>query len=193
MVRRMFALTLLVGMLVIAGNAFALTPGTPFSFVDMVVSPTGTSWTHTLDNSDFSIGLSGTEHLKIQDAWMGLLLGYTPQSLNIGSSTISLFAAKPTLDGLAASNTLIGNVGNSPVPGFQWWTVHITDSSVLAAIADKSATISITSLAGTVDKVYASALYGKGVVAPEPVSMALVGFGLAGLPIAGRLRKAFRE
>ena len=65
----------------------------------------------------------------------------------------------------------------------------ITGLDALNSIADKAAGMKLHAVYGTVESVNSSMLSGSGVVAPEPISMLLVGAGMAGLPLAGRFRR----
>src|SRR3990172_2270309 len=73
------------------------------------------------------------------------------------------------------------------------WSRSITDPDILNKIADQSAKIEIITSRGKLKYVNHSVLLGSGVVGPEPISMALVGAGLAGLPIAVRFRRLLRK
>ncbi|MBI5025703.1 MAG: PEP-CTERM sorting domain-containing protein, partial [Nitrospirae bacterium] len=78
-------------------------------------------------------------------------------------------------------------------PFVKAWTHKITEPLALQAIADKSALIKLTANVGKLDEVHFSFIGGSGVVAPEPITMALVGAGMAGLPFAGRFRRFIKR
>lgn len=179
---------LILGIAIFVSNAFALPPGTPFTFEDIVIPNKANPWTHFLDNTDFSPSLDGTEPFLIIDyANLTLKLNFKPKLL---FDSLYGFFALPTLDGYILSNNLISYIANNNNPVNNWlWSTNITNPDALNAIADKQAEIQITTLWGTLKKIKYSSVSGGGSVGPEPVSMLLVGFGLAGLPVAGRLRR----
>lgn len=192
--RKALILVLLAGMLILAANAFALDPGTPFTFTD-TVSPGATStWTHNLSNTDFTPNLNGTEpYLIINSGNLNLNFTFTPVWYQINQQYgFALTVMTPSLDSYYIGDTYF-YWSNSPITVTTTWSTSITESSALNAIADKSAAIKLTANVGTLNSVNSSTLSGSGVVAPEPVSMLLVGIGMAGMPFAGRFRRFLRR
>ncbi len=177
----------LLSIFMFAVNAFALPPGHPFTFKDTVIPESANPWTHFLDNTDFNPALDDTEpFLIIERAKLKLRLNFIPQSVD----SIYVFIANVTLDGYSLTNQLISYASLSGDAVKKWlWSTKITNPDALNAIADKQAEIKITPLFGTLDKVKYASLSGGGAVAPEPISMVLVGVGMVGLPIAKRIRR----
>jgi len=66
--------------------------------------------------------------------------------------------------------------------------ISLKDNALKAISEDKSARIELEVKKGTLHSVNSSTLSGNGVVAPEPVSMVLVGVGMLGLPFLQKLR-----
>lgn len=93
------SLLLLVGLVVLKTNAFALDPGTPFYFYDNI-APTGLNYTHILNEATdfFSDSLYTTniypavsDPLDITSALLSLQIVYTPdQSGNSGEFQIKV-------------------------------------------------------------------------------------------------------
>lgn len=181
----------LLSITIFAGSAFALPPGHHFTFKDTVIPDTANPWTHFLDNADFNPDLNGTEpFLIINRARLLLKINFTPQLVD----SLNVFVASVTLDGNLLSDKLISYVSLSGNKVKNWlWSTGITNPDALNAIADKQAEIKITPLFGTLDKIKYASLRGAGVVGPEPISMVLVGVGMAGLPIAGRIRRLIKR
>jgi hypothetical protein len=184
MLKKKTLITILVaGLLIFATNVFALSPGTSFDFGNIVFPGATNTWTHSITN--FAPPLSGSEQLIINSGNLFLNLTFTPSLFLPG---FYLYVGNPSLDGYNIGNTFIYG---STTPGTVTtsWLTPITMPSALSAIADKQAQIILNSNYGSLNNVNFSALWGKGTVAPEPVSMLLVGVGIAGLPIAGRIRR----
>ena len=181
----------LLGITILAGSAFALQPGHHFTFKDTVIPDTANPWTHFLDNADFNPDLNGTEpFLIINRARLLLKLNFTPQLVD----SLNVFVASVTLDGYLLSDKLISYVSLSGNKVKNWlWSTGVTNTDALNAIADKKAEIKITPLLGSIDKIKYASLRGSGAVGPEPISMVLVGVGMAGIPIAKRIRRSMRR
>jgi len=187
---RILVVFFLLSIIALTANAYALPqpPGTDFTFWDTEAPMTTNPWTHTLIGGDFNPTLQCTEPLIIERARLLLSLNFTPAF--VGGANPYVFIALVTLDGLPMSAKLIQHSFASGGLITNWdWKAKITNPFALNAIADKSAQIKITQILGTLDSVNFSSLRGKGVVAPEPISMVLVGVGMAGLPIAKRVRR----
>jgi hypothetical protein len=188
---KIFAFVLLLGVFILSTEAFALPVGQHVGFYDFEIpgTPVNWTWTHTLDNNEFIPHLEDNEPLIIKHALLLLSLNFTP---DMNSKGKYVFNASVNLD-----DSLLGNINYSSWSE-HWvynliWGTSITDPVILEKIADKSATITIASNIGTLNYVQHSVLLGSGVVGPEPISMALVGAGLAGLPIAVRFRRLLRK
>jgi hypothetical protein len=182
---------LVAGILIFATNVFALSPGTPFSYIDIVFPGATDTWTHNITN--FFPSPSGSEQLIINSGYLLLNLTFTPAWFPlVGGGGFYSYSGTPSLDGYYIVNTF--NYGSTtPGPVIYSWLTPITSQFALNAIADKTANIILTSTNGNLNSVNISALYGGGTVAPEPVSMLLVGAGLAGLPAAKRFRRFMRK
>ena len=185
---KIFVFVLLLGILVLSTNAFALPVGQHFGFFDVMLPGATNNWTHSLNNFNFIPHLEDNEPLIIEHALLLLSLNFEP----IKDMGKYIFKASVDLEG-----SLLGNINYSSRRK-HWvynliWGTSITDSFILDKIADKSATITITQNIGTVKYVQHSVLLGSARVAPEPISMALVGAGLVGLPIAVRFRRLLRK
>lgn len=195
MKKKVLVLMLVFGFLVFATNAFALAPGSPFSFLDTTTPGAVFEWTHILDNTDFTPNLDGTEpYLIINSGWLNLSLNFTPAVVTGLPFTFYAFVAIQTLDNkwMSPLEPAYASLFPSSVTDW-WWTAAITNPAALAAIADKSATMRLNVLHGTLNKVNYASLSGSGVVGPEPISMVLVGAGMAGLPFAKRLRRLVKR
>ena len=190
--RKIFVFVLLLGILILSTDALALPVGKHFGFYDLVLPGTTNPWTHSLDNiDDFRPDLNGTEPILIIDhALLLMSLNFKPYSNRFGKYG---FKASVYLDDLFLGKIYYVSHLNHWVTD-QLWARSITDTDILKKIADQSATIEIITSRGKLKSVYHSVLLGHGsVVAPEPISMALVGAGLAGLPIAVRFRRLLRK
>lgn len=181
---KVFVYILLLGILVLTTDAFALPVGQHFGFYDLVVLPGTNPWTHNLDNDVFIPNLDDNEPLIIEHALLLLSLNFKP-------SIIGKFKASVELDG-ESLGIINYNFNNNLVRNRRWWK-SITNPDILDLIADRPAEIRINVLKGTLNYVRHSVLLGSGVVGPEPISMALVGAGLVGLPIAVRFRRLLRK
>jgi hypothetical protein len=187
---KILVVCLLLSITVFSVNAYALSAGTPFTFGDIVFPGATNTWTHSLSNTtDFFPQLSGSEPLIINSGYLFLNLTFTPTLFLPG---FYLYAVTPSLDSYYTGNTFFYG---STTPGTFTanWFAPITSPSALNAIADKNANIILTSNYGNLNSVNVSALSGTGVVAPEPVSMLLVGAGIAGLPVARRFRRLIKR
>ena len=188
---KIFVVFFLLSIAIFAGSAFALLPplppGTDLTFEDIETSITN-PWTQIMDNSSFDPDLQDNEPLIIEKARLLLSLNFTPDY--VPSKKKYFFRAIVNFDGSILTK-LIKYKSSSADPVSNWeWKVNIPDAA-LAYIADKSVNIEITPFfeRGTLDGVNSSTIIGKASVAPEPISMVLVGVGLAGLPVAGRIRR----
>lgn len=191
--RKALILVLLAGMLVVSPNAFALSVGDTFEFSNTVDAIIGNTWTHTLSNTDFDPELDGNEPLIINSGNLEVEFTFTPAYLSSGGYGFSLYVATPSLDGYYTGQTYVHWYNTDPGVVTDQWSTDITESAALRAIADKSAAIKLTANVGTLNSVDSSTLSGSGVVAPEPISMLLVGIGMVGMPFAGRFRRFLRR
>jgi hypothetical protein len=187
-----FIAILIAGLLIFAAaNVFALSPGTPFTFADAVFPGATNTWTHSI--ASFTPSLSGNEPLNITSADLYLNLTFTPAWFDLGGGQgVYLYVGSPSLDGYYIGNSFIYGTSTPGQVTANWLTL-ITNPSALNAIADKQAQILLTSNYGTLNSVNFSYLHGEGVVGPEPISMLLVGVGIAGLPVAGRFRRFIKK
>jgi|SRR3972149_465728 len=188
--RKICVFFLFLGIVILSTDALALIPEQHFGFYDFVLPGTTNPWEHSLDNNEFIPDLNGTEpNLIIEHALLLLSLNFKPHRNNIGRYG---FRASVYLDGEFLGKIYYSSYLSNWVMD-QLWARSITNSDILNKIADKSATIEIITSRGKLKSVYHSVLTGHGVVGPEPISMALVGAGLAGLPIAVRFRRLLRK
>jgi hypothetical protein len=172
---------------IFVGSAYALTqpPGTISHFLD-TESPITNKWFHTLTPGEFyNEPLGGTEPLIIERARLFLLLDFT-------TDVNGVFKARVRFDGTKLQKSIKFSYSPNESITAQLWKVSIPDS-LLGEIADKSVKIKIITKKGTLDDVNFSTLKGTLMVAPEPVSMLLVGVGIAGLPVAGRFRRFIKK
>ena len=185
--KKILVVVFLFSILIFAGNAFALDPGDTFKFENTVDPVLSNPWTHSLDNIlDFNPDLSDAEPLIIERARLILSLNFTPEF--VGGKKPYVFMAYVTLDNLPMSTKIIKYSFKDDDPVTKTWKARITNPFALDEIADKSALIKISPIIGF-GSANSSTLRGNGLVAPEPISMVLVGVGMAGLPIAGRIRR----
>ena len=182
--RKFFVFILLLGIVVLTTDAFALEVGEHFGFYDKVVLPGTNPWEHSLDNDVFIPDLNDNEPLIIEHALLIISLNFKP-------NTIGRFKACVKLDG-ESLGIIDYHFSNDLEKNRRWWK-SITNPVVLDLIADRPASIELDIKKGTLNYVRHSVLLGSGVVGPEPISMALVGAGLAGLPIAVRFRRLLRK
>ena len=189
---KIIVFVLLFAVLILATDALALTAGQHFGFYDFMLPGTTNPWEHSLDNTDFIPNLDGTEpNLIIEHALLMMSLNFTP----IYKPTLDkyVFRAAIKLDGNCLGK--IGYLSNFSYSAKNWfWWKSINDTNILDSIGiDRLASIEIDVSKGTLNYVHHSVLLGSGHVGPEPISMALVGAGLAGLPIAVRFRRLLRK
>jgi hypothetical protein len=186
---------------IFANDAFALNPGDSFTFGDTVspvyepsppepiLADSSLIWNHALDNIDnFDPDLDGTEPLIIESANLSLT-GLTFKTTTSDSPYV--FYALISLDDLLMSADTIEFSYEKKGEKSEVWSTDIITDYALDAIADdpEHIYIKITVLQGKLISVNSSTLSGEGHVAPEPISMVLVGVGIVGLPVAGRFRK----
>ena len=187
---KILVVVFLLGVTIFAGNAFALSAGTPFTFSNTVNPGAILTWTHNLSNADFDPDLDGDEpYLIINSGNLELDLTFTPVWIDLGGGFgFSLSIGTPSLDGYYTGNTF--NYWNT-TPGqvTTTWSAPITSQFALDAIANKEAKIILYANVGSIDSVNSSTLSGSGSVGPEPISIVLVGVGIAGLPVAKRIRR----
>ncbi|MFH1702732.1 MAG: hypothetical protein ABIB41_04765 [Nitrospirota bacterium] len=189
--RKIFVFVLLLGILLLTTDALALEVGEHFGFYDVVLPGATNPWTHSLDNiDDFTPDLNGTEpNLIIDHAMLLLSLNFKPYSNRFGKYG---FKASVYLDDLFLGKIYYISFLDHWVMNKHWGR-SITDPDLLNKISDKSAKIEIITSRGRLKYVNHSVLLGSGHVGPEPISMALVGAGLVGLPIAVRFRRLLRK
>jgi hypothetical protein len=186
--KKILVVVYLLSITIFAGNAYSLTqpPGTISHFMD-TINPTTNPWTHILTTGDFyNKSLGGTEPLIIERARLFLSVDFTPELVPNGNYVFKAKVKIVDADTFLTKLIKFSYSSNNPVTD-QIWTVSIPDS-LLGEIADKSLKIKIITKKGTLDDVNFSTLKGTLMVAPEPISMVLVGVGIAGLPVAGRIR-----
>lgn len=191
---KVLIVVLLLGILVFAANAFALPQGTLVEFEDEVIPPAGnTSWTHSLDATDvwkegteprvFSLG---TELLNVSEATLYLTLDFEADCVG-NNCKYKSFVSIPYLDGGELS-TYVSYSGKKRNVKDKKFEIPI-DPSALAAIGDRQFTISLVDDTGSLKNIDSSIVKGEGTIAPEPVSMLLVGIGMLGLPFLRRMRE----
>ena len=186
---KIFVFVLLVGILILSTDALALPVGQLFTFYDVELPGITNPWTHFLDNDEFIPNMEDNEPLIIDHALLLLSVNFKPWRNCTGRYG---FRASVYLDDLFLGNiAYISSLGGWRMD--KLWLKNITDTNILEKIADKSATIEIITSRGRLKSVSYSILWGNGTVGPEPISMALVGAGLAGLPIAVRFRRLLRK
>lgn len=196
--KRTLSITIFLACLLLGTSAFALIPQTA-TFEDIVTNIPGsvfnipgsnknpqiTTWAHTLENTDFTPNWgSNTIILSIDSA--NLLLNLT---FNFSADKSFKFKYDVYLDDI---EKLGGNVvyhqGNGPATTTRTESILFNTDDLLT-LQDKEVMIKLSVYNGTLNSINSSTLSGTATVAPEPVSMLLVAAGLAGLPIAARLRK----
>ena len=184
---------LLLGILVFAANAFALSPGQSFTFEDInpIISidpEEADTWIlrHTLFDSEFDPALSGNEIIDILSATLTLNLTYTAEQQ--GKSGEFQLKIKTELDEINLGLIQIKPDGAGPYTT-TFAPISLKEHALRAISEDKSARIELEVKKGTLHSVNSSTLSGNGVVAPEPVSMLLVGVGMLGLPFLLRSRR----
>ena len=189
--RNVFVFILLLGILVLTTDALALTVGQHFGFYDFMLPGTTNPWEHSLDNNEFIPHLLGNEPLIIEHALLMLSLNFSPRYIPTLDKYVFRSAVK--LDGKCLGK--IGYLSNFNYSSKNWfWWNSITNPVILDDIGiDRLASIEIKVSKGTLNYVSHSVLLGSGHVGPEPISMALVGAGLVGLPIAVRFRRLLRK
>ena len=188
---KIYVFVLLLGILILSTDALALPVGTHFGFYDNVVLPGTNPWKHSLENDDFIPELDGPEPLIIEHAWLLLSLNIKPEYNPTKHKYV--FNASIELDGYTLGNFNYSSRYKYWNMNRIWWT-SIINTNILNSIGiDREANIFINVSKGTLKYVHNSKLFGHGVVGPEPISMALVGAGLAGLPIAVRFRRLLRK
>jgi hypothetical protein len=185
---KIFVFVLLFGILIMSANAFALPVGQHVGFYDFEIlpgQPDNWSWTHSLTKYNFIPYLDGDEpNLIIDHALLLLSLNFTPCD--------HVFKAYLKL-GDESLGTIYYHFSNNLVKDLLWFT-SITNS----VISNENgiyelAKIEIDVKKGTLNCIHNSVIVGSAHVGPEPISMALVGAGLAGLPIAVRFRRLLRK
>jgi hypothetical protein len=189
---KIFVFVLLLGILILTTDALALPVGQHFGFYDVVFpSHPEDTWSHYLNNYNFIPHLNDTEpNLIIEHAWMLISLNFKP--LYNPAIHQFVFNASVELDGNNLGNIIYTSWHKYSVYDWHWWK-SITNQTILTAIATRSPEIHINTLTGKFKSVNYSLLGGSGHVGPEPISMALVGAGLVGLPIAVRFRRLLRK
>ena len=191
---KILVVCLLLSITFFTGSAFALSAGTPFTFTHTVNPGAPDTWDHNLSNTDFDLDLDGSEpYLIINSGNLELNLTFTPVWIDLGGGYgFSLSIGTPSLDGYYTGNTFnYWNTTSGQVT--TTWSAPITSQFALDAIADKEAKIILYANVGSIDSVNSSTLSGTGSVGPEPISMVLVSVGIAGLPIAGRIRRFIKR
>ena len=182
--RKICVFVLLFGILILTTDAFALPVGQHVGFFEVVFPGATNTWTHSLDNDVFIPNLDDNEPLIIEHALLIMYLNFKP-------NTIGRFKAFVELDG-ESLGIIDYHFSNDLERNRRWWK-SINNPNILDLIADRPASIEINITKGTLNYVSHSVLLGSGVVGPEPISMALVGAGLVGLPIAVRFRRLLRK
>jgi len=173
---------------ILIGNAFALVPGTKTHFSN-TVDPAGSEWEHILTQGDFyAKPLDDDEPIIVNRARLFLTLDFTTNNNGKFKAQVAFGEGENIL-------TKLIKFSYSPNTSYtdQLWTVKIP-SSYLSEINNKQVEIKIlTPLKGSLDDVSFSTLQGRATIAPEPISMVLVAVGMAGLPIAGRIRRFIKR
>jgi len=186
---KILVVVFLLSITIFVGSSFALLPGTKTHFLD-TENPTGVEWVHTLTQGEFySKPLDDDEPIIVKRAKLFLTLDFTTDNNGKFKAQVAFGEGETILSKLI-------KFSYSPDTSYtdQLWTVKIKPSSLLSEINDKQVEIKIlTPTKGSLDDVKFSTLQGRATVAPEPISMVLVGVGIAGLPIAGRIRRFIKR
>jgi hypothetical protein len=185
---KIFVFVLLFGVLILSTNAFALPVGQHVGFYDFELlpgQPGDWSWTQSLTKYNFIPHLDGNEpNLIIDHALLLLSLNFTPCA--------HVFTAYVKL-GTESLGTIDYHFSNNLVKNVLWFT-SITNSVISKENGIyKLAELQINVTKGTLNCIHNSVILGCAHVGPEPISMALLGAGLAGLPIAVRFRRLLRK
>jgi hypothetical protein len=175
--RKTLILVLLLGILIFSTDVFALTAS---STVTSFPAGDDITWQQ-------SLSFSGPDPV-ILDASLNLSFSFNPEKVE---NKVYVEILTTTLDSYTLGEYRYQGSNAGTVT--DTFSAQITDQSVLNALTDGTATIRVTEESGTHFQMNSSILTAHYNVAPEPVSMALVGVGMVGLPFARRFKKFTRK